>query len=353
MKFTTALLLASALAVPTGEEPHQLEYTKRNNRIIPFFFPANRFRTGKPKSFNLAPISDEAALEVAKKALLEELKLQPQELKITRTYRGKAGTLFVYGQHVVDGVPVDNHLCAATVRNGAIASLSSSFEGKQVRQRKDKKVSLARAVATAEKEYNLKRDPVPEKEVLIELPSGELALAYQFQLRGGTEWLQVSVSTQTGQVIQVVDYSSQASYEVIPLPAFSPDRARPNNGFAVLQNIENNVASPQGWTENGATIGNNVESLINREAARSNNGVFDTSFNPNAAPSAPENQRASVVNTFYLANYLHDVFYGFGFDERAGNFQRNNFGKGGIGNDEVIINNQAPGQNNASKIISL
>jgi len=32
---------------------------------------------------------------------------------------------------------------------------------------------------------------------------------------------------------------------------------------------------------------------------------------------------------------IHDIQYQYGFDEAAGNFQVNNYGKGGVGNDDV------------------
>jgi extracellular elastinolytic metalloproteinase len=40
--------------------------------------------------------------------------------------------------------------------------------------------------------------------------------------------------------------------------------------------------------------------------------------------------------------------YQYGFDEKSGNFQQSNFGKGGRENDRVNVNNQASGINNAN-----
>jgi len=40
---------------------------------------------------------------------------------------------------------------------------------------------------------------------------------------------------------------------------------------------------------------------------------------------------------FYIGNMLHDIFYNLGFDEKKGNYQENNFEKGGKGNDSLII----------------
>src|SRR5690606_12751712 len=48
-----------------------------------------------------------------------------------------------------------------------------------------------------------------------------------------------------------------------------------------------------------------------------------------------ESADASTTNLFYMNNMLHDVWYQYGFTEAAGNFQVNNYGNGGIGNDEV------------------
>src|SRR5206468_12093774 len=41
------------------------------------------------------------------------------------------------------------------------------------------------------------------------------------------------------------------------------------------------------------------------------------------------------LNIFYLNCYIHNYFYMLGFRERDGNFQRNNFGRGGGPSDPV------------------
>src|SRR5213078_1593860 len=41
------------------------------------------------------------------------------------------------------------------------------------------------------------------------------------------------------------------------------------------------------------------------------------------------------VNLFYWANRAHDLHYQFGFDEAAGNYQTENFGRGGVGGDAL------------------
>ena len=78
------------------------------------------------------------------------------------------------------------------------------------------------------------------------------------------------------------------------------------------------------------------------------NLVFDYTYNTSAAPSTPNNVNAARTNAFYIINKIHDFTYRYGFTEAAFNFQNDNFGKGGVGNDRVQISVQdASGTNNA------
>jgi hypothetical protein len=58
---------------------------------------------------------------------------------------------------------------------------------------------------------------------------------------------------------------------------------------------------------------------------------------------------AAVTNLFFWNNTIHDVLYGYGFDEPSGNFQVNNYGRGGVGGDDVQAEAQdGGGTNNAN-----
>jgi extracellular elastinolytic metalloproteinase len=58
---------------------------------------------------------------------------------------------------------------------------------------------------------------------------------------------------------------------------------------------------------------------------------------------------AAVTNLFYGCNIAHDVFWHYGFDEASGNFQENNYGRGGVGGDAVACEAQdGGGVNNAN-----
>ncbi|MBN8823578.1 MAG: M36 family metallopeptidase [Spirosoma sp.] len=62
--------------------------------------------------------------------------------------------------------------------------------------------------------------------------------------------------------------------------------------------------------------------------------------------TASSNQNAAITNLFYWNNLLHDVLWKFGFDEPSGNFQNNNRGRGGLGNDFVYADAQDGGSTN-------
>lgn len=152
-----------------------------------------------------------------------------------------------------------------------------------------------------------------------------------------------------------------AAYNVFAIPKESP-----SDGPRTLEvDPAEPVASPFGWHDtDGApgpeftvTRGNNVHAYTDIDA----NGVPDPGSDPDGGPDllfdfpldlsqGPETYRdAAVTNLFYWNNIIHDVFYGYGFDEVSGNFQVNNYGRGGLGGDDVRAEAQdGSGTNNAN-----
>jgi extracellular elastinolytic metalloproteinase len=297
----------------------------------------------------IAPIPDTEAVELGMNYLVEKLQIQRNELQIQDSYRGSAANaMHIYVQRVVDGTPVDNQKAFVMVRNGQVVCMNASFNGTVAHLNKrsipQPAITAEQATQRAEQQLGMKKDDWAIRQVYVEIPSGQLVHAYQMQLKDDTgNWVQASIDSTTGNVVQVINYVAEATYRAIPLP-----RNDPTDGFANVVDPELAIASPNGWTAGQLTTGNNVVSLINGQPAQGQNGVFQTAHNANAQPETPENQQAAVVNNFFISNTIHDVFYQYGFDEQSGNFQTNNFGKGGRGNDAVRINNQARGTNNAN-----
>ncbi|MBD3582326.1 T9SS-dependent M36 family metallopeptidase [Flavobacterium selenitireducens] len=131
------------------------------------------------------------------------------------------------------------------------------------------------------------------------------------------------------------------SYRVYPLgtesPAFGPRQ--------LVSTPHNATASPFGWHDtNGAagnefttTRGNNVAAADDRDGDNSTAGVFPNGgagllFDFPYGGTGAQNDTytaAATTNLFYMNNIMHDVWYQYGFNEINGNFQKNNYGKGG------------------------
>jgi hypothetical protein len=109
-----------------------------------------------------------------------------------------------------------------------------------------------------------------------------------------------------------------------------------------------NVESPAGWLGTGSQstvniTGNNTHTYLDTDANNSpdgggsavTSGDFLTSVDLSAQPSTSGNKAVAVQQLFYFNNVIHDTLYRQGFNEAAGNFQSDNFGIGGLGNDPV------------------
>jgi hypothetical protein len=111
-----------------------------------------------------------------------------------------------------------------------------------------------------------------------------------------------------------------------------------------------NAQSPSGWvspTDQLSTriSGNNALPIwtATRTTPRDtvagstliSDGNFVTPADLSSSPTTLGNKEVAVQNLFYLNNAIHDELYTHGFNEAAGNFQKSNFGNGGLGNDAV------------------
>jgi subtilisin-like proprotein convertase family protein len=157
-------------------------------------------------------------------------------------------------------------------------------------------------------------------------------------------------------------------YKVYPEPYESPNHVAPfppADGRILVADPANPVASPFGWHDtNGAagpefttTRGNNVHAYTDTDANNTPdpgsdpdggaNLIFNFPIDLTQPPSAY--RPAAVTNLFYWNNFIHDFAYEYGFTPANGNFQVNNYGGGGAGNDDVRAEAQdGSGTNNAN-----
>jgi extracellular elastinolytic metalloproteinase len=138
-----------------------------------------------------------------------------------------------------------------------------------------------------------------------------------------------------------------SSYRVLAYPTESFNDA----DRTVVTNPADRPGSPFGWHDtNGAagaefttTQGNNAHAYMDQD----NNNTPDFNSSPDGGASltfdfpldptehAQTYRSAAATNLFYANNMIHDLLHRYGFDEASGNFQANNYGRGGTGGDYV------------------
>ncbi len=247
-------------------------------------------------------------------------------------------------------------------------------------------------------------EPIAARLVYQPVADDRVRLAWNIDIAeaSGEHWWNISVDAETGAILSGDDYVDHDNWDnIVPdtkrnasLASIAGARAlRPTTEAVVADGSAYNVfaqplgdpndgpqslvltpaegtASPFGWHDtNGAagveftrTRGNNVHAYTDVDA---NNVAdagsdpdggpglqFNFAFNPALAPAA--NRPPAVVNLFYWNNIVHDVYYQYGFDEKSGNFQVNNYGRGPLvaplgANDDVRAEAQdGSGTNNAN-----
>lgn len=152
-------------------------------------------------------------------------------------------------------------------------------------------------------------------------------------------------------------------YRVYDAPVETPN----HGGRSLVYTNGDPIASPYGWHYDGTlqyiiTKGNNVYAYEDQSGANAGTpaigGInplqplnFDFPLDLNQEPASYKD--AAVTNLFYWNNLIHDIFYHYGFTEKAGNFQTDNLGKGGLGNDAVMAEAQDGGGTNNANFLTL
>ncbi len=246
----------------------------------------------------------------------------------------------------------------------------------------------------------ISREPIPVRLVYFLTSEGKVRLTWDLSISmvKNSDWWSMKIDAETGEVLYQHNWTTYCEWDVphdhaacesanipasIKKPAPTSANAAPvlantynvyaipvespNHGGRTIVSspwtADGGVASPFGWHDtngaNGAeytiTRGNNVYAAEDRDnnnvPGNAPNGTasldFNFPINLNNAPATYED--AAITNLFYWNNVMHDVWYQYGFDEASGNFQSNNYGRGGAGNDYVEADAQdGGGTNNAN-----
>jgi len=202
------------------------------------------------------------------------------------------------------------------------------------------------------------------------LASRDLVLSCSFDHQHGADACREEIMINNTNLSQASDITQTFNqtfggnrYRVFDLPIETP-----NHGNRTLVYTDGDpVASPKGWHNDGLlkytiTKGNNVYAYA--DPSGTSVGIpatgalfpfqplkFDFPLDLSEDPSTYRD--AAVTNLFFWNNIVHDVFYHYGFTEPAGNFQQNNFGKGGLGLDAVLAEAQDGGGVNNANFLTL
>lgn len=247
---------------------------------------------------------------------------------------------------------------AEPLRAEAVAPLEAKPDGAQKRQR-----------------FRAGNLPGEAEARLVWLPmnSEAMRLCWQVELtrRTGGERFRFLIDAENGELLVrrcLTVYLTDASYRIFtsdsPSP-FSPAHPTPSTNqpplvprVLITLPALNTNASPIGWISDGGneTRGNNVDAHLDRngddfpDLPRPQGSPFRVFDFPIDFSQGPETYgEAAAVQLFYWCNFMHDQLYELGFDEAAGNFQKDNFGRGGLGNDAIVADAQdGSGVNNAN-----
>ena len=155
--------------------------------------------------------------------------------------------------------------------------------------------------------------------------------------------------------LAAVPQAQVPGYRVYAMPIESPTWATPAppaDARTLVADPSDALASPYGWhdtdgvagPEHTITRGNNVFAYPDVD---NNNGpdavgvpdggaslTFDFPLDLTQDPATYK--EAATTNLFYWNNIIHDLMYQYGFDEAGGNFQTNNYGRGGVDFDDAV-----------------
>jgi extracellular elastinolytic metalloproteinase len=282
---------------------------------------------------------------------------------------------------------------SGAARLDATAAVASAADALDLKKPKNLRVLSRRAGAAKETVVSpggISAEPIPARLGWQPTANG-LRLSWQMVIDDSTDshlW-NATIDASTGELLAKDDWTDRHTAAELATtltraegsaPAAAPDavddgssyrvfallKESPNDGGRTLvANPADDVASPFGWHDtDGApgeefttTQGNNVHAYTDRDA----NNIPDPASDPDGGENldfdfpADLNEHpqtytdAAVSNLYYWNNVVHDVTYRYGFDEASGNFQVDNYGRGGAGGDYVRAEAaDGSGENNAN-----
>lgn len=166
----------------------------------------------------------------------------------------------------------------------------------------------------------------------------------------GDAWYETVVDAGTGAVLDRTSRYAHAG------PEGTVNRAQHPEATGATRQVTAFTGLDGSWVSGTTTSGNNVNAYLDRDNDNANNeyqptaadqhfhyaftDAWRTTADVTSLAAADADRDAIITQLFYYTNVMHDWLYGHGFDEASGNFQVDNFGRGGSGGDPVLAEAQ-------------
>lgn len=356
---STLLLTANAAPWPISSKhaTHRRHILGQKRAEIETYHPRSSFKTygaGLDQDLSLSKRSAEDSA-IGYFVSQSEVSVDNMSIKVVKEYSSSHSSV-VHMKQYYDDIPFANTAANVVLKPGnRIASFASSFVDYCIDEipsttptisldsvLSDIEDMVGGATSTSVAPYlaYLAREDAPP------------VLTYVVQIVNDAEFThyQAYIDAHTGELVSIVNFSNAASYTVLPV-----SKQDITEGIETLNDPEDLTSSPEGWMTKTETAGNNVVAfkvLLPLTTNMSSSEGFDYKYDPSREPVEGSNRDASLTNGFYIANTLHDVWYRYGFTEEAGNFQDDNFGKGGLGGDRIRMSIQDTAKMNEASFIT-
>jgi Zn-dependent metalloprotease len=340
--------------------------------------PLSAPKSGAPDSIARDFLAENATMLGLDKSQIVEMKLKNEDID--------EGAAFLNYEQTIDGIPVfQSQVQVAINSSGQVISVNEGLvipnAGMNTAPALSESEGLARAFLATGRVAPTSFEVMESRaengaRAIYQNPLGEnrenllsgltimrigsrAALAWHSYVDvGPNEWYEILVDAKTGAMLYRYNlYADAAQGTVFTV-----------NGFGQRSLVsfvgDTTINTSAGWMgASTVTTGNNVDAYLDTNRDNQPDAINSTTLQNGRAFSSTQNftfpfangvdprtQRAgAVANLFYFNNIMHDFAYRLGFTESAGNFQTNNFGRGGIGNDSVRAEAQdGSGTNNAN-----
>ncbi|KXN84348.1 Extracellular metalloproteinase NpI [Leucoagaricus sp. SymC.cos] len=356
----------SAAPAPLGFRPstHQTRIVGRGLQLHTYHPPSTfeTFGTGidHPLSKRDNPDIQESAIAF----LQSYLGVSSDTISFKSGYSAETAK-HAYVKQTLNGIPIANAVANVAFNNeNKVVAFGSSFVEPKATSSATPSITLEKATAIAEDALDGTHNGQPASLQYIAKDDGSLVLTHSMQIQNEAKgtWYDAFVDAHSGELVHVTDFVAKASYLVLPI-----QKQTLTQGFEMLVDPYDSFSSPLGWHSDGTTnytttTGNNAmaykdttQSSLTGASSPVLNFVYKQ--DPTQQPTVQVNVDAARTNAFYITNTVHDIMYRYGFTEvgsidllafpvsdfrkSAYNFQTNNFGKGGKGNDPVQVSVQS------------